>query len=355
MKKQDIGGFRSSPLHHSRPKAKLFHVAMSAPMNYSKHEEYSTSNRPLANNVCRVVFFLIVVHILFVGGLYVHAKFKGGQESVMSTQTPPPAVAPVMKEEAAIPLVLPSREKVASESKSLKAEPAPKEVVTQPSASLLPPISKPSSAPVVATPPSAHISTAPLESTEEISAVEVDADMQSYVVGSPASAEPVLPNAQLVPTAPAAPSVTVTPTTPVVSQAAPAPAPAAAKTTSHTLAPGDGWISIARKHNVSVAALQAANPEATARKLLMVGDVLVIPSNASNAPVRNVAPKQVATQAATTPAPATTGSYRIVSGDTLSKVARKYKTSLGELKRINKMDDKAASNLRVGQQIIVPR
>lgn len=47
------------------------------------------------------------------------------------------------------------------------------------------------------------------------------------------------------------------------------------------------------------------------------------------------------------------GKYRVVAGDTLSKIAAKHKTTVTDLKKLNGFDDERANKLKVGEIINV--
>ena len=47
------------------------------------------------------------------------------------------------------------------------------------------------------------------------------------------------------------------------------------------------------------------------------------------------------------------GEYRVQQGDTLGKIARKYKTTVANLKRLNGFDDDRANRIKVGEVIKV--
>ena len=51
--------------------------------------------------------------------------------------------------------------------------------------------------------------------------------------------------------------------------------------------------------------------------------------------------------------PVSAGQYRVALGDTLSKIAKRHKTTVAELKRLNGFDDVRANNIKVGEVIRV--
>jgi LysM repeat protein len=103
---------------------------------------------------------------------------------------------------------------------------------------------------------------------------------------------------------------------------------------------GDTLGFIARRQGTTVAALRAANN--LSGDNLRVGQRLVIPGNA--APLTSAA--------APAAAPAGTGSYTVIPGDTLGSIARKHGVKTGDLATLNTITDPA--KLRVGQVLRLP-
>ncbi len=147
-----------------------------------------------------------------------------------------------------------------------------------------------------------------------------------------ASNPPVQPPPVVVtpPAAPAAPAVT-----------APAPAPAQSE---YVVVKGDSLWKIAKSNGVSVKAIEAANPGVDPARL-KVGQKLVIPAPSSNA---------------ASPTTGMTGSsgmgsgqeiYIVKSGDTLSKIARRYGTTI---KAIESENNLTTTRIKVGQKLKIP-
>ncbi len=127
-----------------------------------------------------------------------------------------------------------------------------------------------------------------------------------------------------------------------------APAPTPASTSSYTVARGDTLSAIAARFRTSVAALAAANRIANV-SFIRVGQVLTIPGAA--------APAAAASAPAPAPAPVappdtTTTSYTVASGDTLSAIAARYRTTVAALQQANALRN--ASYLQIGQVLSVP-
>jgi LysM repeat protein len=135
--------------------------------------------------------------------------------------------------------------------------------------------------------------------------------------------------------------------------AAPVAAPAAAtppSTGSYTIVKGDTIGRIASRFGVSTQAVLSANGLSTS-SIIYPGQKLAIPGASSAAPAAApVASKPVASKPA---APAAgSGSYTIVSGDTLSKIAAKVGVSVQALLAANKLT--LSSVIYAGRTLVVP-
>lgn len=134
----------------------------------------------------------------------------------------------------------------------------------------------------------------------------------------------------------------VKPTSPV------APA-VTSSTTTYTVRAGDTASRIAANHGISLATLRSLNKIANIN-LIYVGQKLVVKGGSTSAP-RKAAAKT------TTPAPAkpsassvsSTGTYKIIAGDTMSRIAAKHNMSLNALLNLNGM--RASQIIYVGQTI----
>src|SRR5690606_31509676 len=104
--------------------------------------------------------------------------------------------------------------------------------------------------------------------------------------------------------------------------------------TTYTVKAGDTLYSIAKKYNVTVAALAKAN-NITNYNLIRVGQVLVIPGTTPPAPP-----------------PATTVKYTVKAGDTLYSIASKYNTTVAAIASANKITN--INLISVGQVLIIP-
>lgn len=113
-------------------------------------------------------------------------------------------------------------------------------------------------------------------------------------------------------------------------------APAAAASTSHTVARGDTLSGIARKYGTTSAAIKQAN--AMTSDTVVLGKTLVIPG--SSGPVSR-------------PAAGTAGgkTYTVTKGDTLSSIARKNGTTVSALKQANGM---SSDTVVLGSKLRIP-
>ncbi|MBQ9104871.1 MAG: LysM peptidoglycan-binding domain-containing protein, partial [Mailhella sp.] len=139
-----------------------------------------------------------------------------------------------------------------------------------------------------------------------------------------------------------------------------------AKATSHKVQKGDTLSGIARKYGVTVKDLQHANGGANKLKTLRIGQEIALPTRGKAvqaAPVveKAVKPAAKAEPAAKAPvkheepraATARPSEHKVQSGDTLSRIARKYGVTVKELQQANGGADKLKT-LRIGQVIAIP-
>jgi LysM repeat protein len=118
------------------------------------------------------------------------------------------------------------------------------------------------------------------------------------------------------------------------------PTPAAAM--DYTIVAGDTYDKISKKFHVSVQSLIAANPGIEPTKL-QVGKKIKIPPPA---PVTN-------TTATATPTPANGDIiYAVKSGDTLSKIATNFHSSVKAIRSANNLK---TDSIRVGQKLTIPK
>jgi len=115
--------------------------------------------------------------------------------------------------------------------------------------------------------------------------------------------------------------------------------------TIHEIRPGETFSSVARKYGVPVRALLDANPRYAGRRLRR-GSVLNVPLSA-----RTPAPQAVAAADEDRPSfePGERIVHRVRRGDTLQRIAGKYRTTVGNLKRWNNLESPI---LRPGQRLV---
>jgi LysM repeat protein len=131
---------------------------------------------------------------------------------------------------------------------------------------------------------------------------------------------------------------------PTAAPAPPAPAPTSvAKTTEpvHTVARGDTLTKISRTYQVGVPAIKKANGMRS--DVIMLGQQLKIPGGIAPAPA-----------AAKPPAPAVAAprSHTVVRGDTLERIARKYRVDPRAIMQANGMKTDV---VRLGRKLVIPQ
>lgn len=124
--------------------------------------------------------------------------------------------------------------------------------------------------------------------------------------------------------------------------ATPQPAVPTAGMTEYTVQKGDTFSTIAPKFHVSVKELQAANPAVDPTKL-QIGKKLSIPAATATTPASSGA-TVVDTASGTT-------TYTVKSGDTLSKIATDFHTTVKAIQTANGLTD---TRIKVGQKLKIP-
>jgi len=150
------------------------------------------------------------------------------------------------------------------------------------------------------------------------------------------------------------------PGTPVAGTLVAEPVADVTPATSYTVKSGDSLWTIARKHNLTLAQLTAAN-NLSANTSLRPGQKLLIPGKSTSAPAAATAtggagPTAKATDtatAATINRASSDGVKHVVkSGETLGAIARKYGVGQGELAVANNISDPA--KIRPGMELVIP-
>ena len=115
----------------------------------------------------------------------------------------------------------------------------------------------------------------------------------------------------------------------------------------HQVLPGENLHTIAEKYGVSVQRIAEWNQiENVGRIREGLALYLDIPREKKDSEQKPSSPKKDA------PPKPDTSDYRVKSGDTLHSIAKKHKTSVQQLKRLNRRKD---DRLRVGERLLVPR
>ncbi len=171
------------------------------------------------------------------------------------------------------------------------------------------------------------------------------------------------------------------------------PAAAPAATTRYTVAAGDTLARISRLHRVPLANLAAANGIDLQNPVIRPGQQLIIPGGTAAgtaaagtqktgfwsglfnqkqqqpaarpaaqrpaapaaAPAARPRPQQQSLFSQKQPRTAASGTpYRVAPGDTLSRIARQHRTTVGALMQANNLTPETANKLQAGATIIIP-
>ncbi|STY44600.1 Muramidase-2 precursor [Listeria grayi] len=133
--------------------------------------------------------------------------------------------------------------------------------------------------------------------------------------------------------------------TPAPKPSAPKPtAPSTSTAKTYTVVSGDNLSKIAKKYKVTVANLKSWN--SLKSDTIYVGQKLKV-SKAASAPASKPAASKPAA-----PAASTAKTYTVVSGDNLSKIAKKYKVTVANLKSWNSLK---SDTIYVGQKLKVSK
>src|SRR6476646_3748224 len=135
--------------------------------------------------------------------------------------------------------------------------------------------------------------------------------------------------------------------------------------TAITVAPGETVDAIARRYGVPASVIMQAN-NITSPAIIYPGQRLVIPRYtnapvaAAAAPATRPAAPAAAPVTATVPAPVAAGMpasnagvHVVASGDTLSKIARRYNKPANEIAKANNIQ--STTTLNVGDRLVIPR
>lgn len=292
MKRDSKTAFRNSDLGRAKPKRHFLKTFVNDNLKQKRHHSDTglVVDRANPTTVLRIIFGLIVVHLLVIGGVMLRgniAKSSSGL-AVVPSITPPPA---------------------------LPAQPAP--------------------APAEPVQPTAVAAVTPAPATPATPAPAADA---VHITQAPVNMEAVTP-ATAQPATPAAP-VAVEPT----------PAPAAPTTPTvevkHLVNSGDTWGRVAAQYGITEDVLKGANPSLAARTNLPGGAYLSVPVPQGSAAAQAAAAEKPVVQS-------TAKYHEVKRGENLGRIARKYKISLNKLLQLNNMTQADAKRLRIGQKLKV--
>ncbi len=121
------------------------------------------------------------------------------------------------------------------------------------------------------------------------------------------------------------------------------PAIPAAGVTEYTVVKGDSFYTLGKRFGVSMKAIADANPGVDSAKL-KIGQPLHIPAPAAAAPATTG-------NGATVPTAEGDKTYKVKSGDTLSKIAAAHGTTVKAIRSINNL---TTDKIKVGQELKLP-
>ncbi len=289
MKRHPQSSFRNSDMARAKPKKHVFRALINNKLKRHRSDTGLVEDRTNSVTVVRLIIGLLLIHLIVIGGVILRGKIKSGEAAPIAatTITPPPA--------------------------------PPTPVQQQENNDVLPqPVDGPMANPVRQPQPTAtsHITQAPVNS------VPVTTTTEPEIVTPVVATEPE----------------------PVVAQQ-PAPAPAAQTIVKHHVTSGDTLYGIAQRYSVSVADIRTANPQLQGNNIIS-GTYLSIPVAADSAEGR-----QAAVQQATETANEEAKYHTIQRGETLGRIARRYRIPLNKLLELNNIPANRAGNIRIGDRV----
>ena len=294
MRKDTHSTFRNSDLGRAKPKRHFLKTFVNDNLKQKRlHSDTGlVVDRTSPTAVLRIIFGLIVVHLLVIGGVMLRGNITKSASglAVAPSITPPPA--------------MPAAEDPAP---AIQPQPAPAPAPVQTAAT-----------PAPAPAPAAN-------------------DGAVHITQAPVNMEAVTP----VTAPPAAPAE------PVAVQPAPAPVPAVPTVeVKHLVSSGDTWGRIAAQYGITEDVLKGANSKLAARTNLPSGAYLTVPVAADSAAAKAAQAEK--------PVQKETAKFHVVKrGENLGRIARKYKLSLPKLLKLNNMTAADARRLQVGHKLKV--
>jgi LysM repeat protein len=220
--------------------------------------------------------------------------------------------------------------------------------------------------------PGCSSTTKPAPSTGDAESKSAPAPVVSLPETTPATTAASEPNSSAItfnPNTPAAPAPAIStgerfvptrPNTPVAGALLSEPVADVVPATSYTVKTGDNLWTIARKNNITVAQLTAAN-SLSANASLRPGQKLIIPgmqkSGGASSPLAMTSvPAAKSADPLSNPAAGRSGAegikHVVKAGETLGGIARKYDVRQGELAVLNNISDPA--RIRPGMELMIP-
>jgi len=121
---------------------------------------------------------------------------------------------------------------------------------------------------------------------------------------------------------------------------------------TYTVRPNDHLLGIATQVNVSLEALEAANPQLAGNPNdLKIGQVLTVPGCGKSATPTTTTASPTITATATAGTPGVQ-SYTVQSGDSLYVISQRFNIPIASLEKANKLTDQSV--LQIGQVLIIP-
>lgn len=321
MNKQLKDSFRNSTLGRAQttPK-KRFHSFINNSFKRHRSDTGMVEDRIGSVTIVRTIVGLLVIHLVFIGGVLVrgHLAKSGSGIAIDPSITPPPAVtatetAPTATASTTAPTAAPidlTKTNTATPLPTLTVAPTAAQTAAQ-------------TKPVTPTVPAAD--TKPQQNT-----------VKPVVASTSITQAPADDVAE-----------EVTPAQPTVVEVKPAQNVRTVMK-KHRVASGDTWSRIATQNGISVEALKSANPKAASKNTLFSGIILDVPIPADSAEGKTIAATQEQE------AVIAKGKTHVVkSGESLGKIAKKYKTTVAKIRDLNNLTPADDKKIRPGMELKV--